>query len=114
MKNKEVYKELLSNLDYVLVCLEKANTKVNMLEDKLYLEITKAQVIDYLNKVYIDIKRWIKYAYDKDFKSIKNEYRQVESIVSELELCFVDYEKLFNMNGISYSIYIIGKILSDF
>ena len=32
-------------------------------------------------------------------------------IISELEFCLADLENIFHMNGISYSLFQIGKIL---
>ena len=44
---------------------------------------------------------------------IKDNYKEVESIISELELCLADYRDIFNMDGISYAIYEIGKKLKE-
>lgn len=37
----------------------------------------------------------------------------IEPIISELKLCLADLENIFHMNGISYSLFQIGKILSN-
>ena len=102
-----------SNLDYILTNLEKDILKANSLEDKLYLEISKSKIISYLNFVYKNIKCWENNYNTKQYETIIDKYAEIESIVSQLELCLADYEKEFHMNGISYSIFQIGKILSN-
>ena len=59
----------------------------------------------------MDITCWKKDYETGNYENIVNKYNEVESIVSQLELCLADYENRFNMNGISYSIYKIGKDL---
>lgn len=112
-KNEGLNKKLLNNLNYILINLEKAINEANFLEDKLYLEISKNQIINYLNNVYLDIKHWKENYEVKNYEAIIKKYNEIESIISQLELCLADYENKFNMNGISYSIYQIGVILTD-
>ena len=49
--------EFYNNLNYALSNLKQAINKVNALEDKTYLELTKQQIIDYLSYVYENIKK---------------------------------------------------------
>lgn len=111
--NKDLNLNFLSNLDYALINLEKDINEVNNLEDKIYLEISKSEIVDYLNNVYLEIKSWKKSYEEKDYGAIINKYKAVEAIISQLELCLADYEEMFHMDGISYSIYQIGKILIE-
>ena len=111
--NKDLNLNFLSNLNYVLINLEKDVNVVNNLEDKIYLEISKSEIVNYLNNVYLEIRNWEKSYEEKDYDAIINKYKEVESIISQLELCLADYENKFHMNGISYSIYQIGKILVE-
>lgn len=108
-----VNNSFLSNLKYILDNLEKDKKEVNNLEDKKYLELSKTEVITYINCVYEEIKLWEDYYKTKKYENIIIKYKKVESIISELELCLADYEDKFNMNGISYSIFQIGEILSN-
>lgn len=108
-----VNNSFLSNLKYILDNLEKDKKEVNNLEDKKYLELSKTEVITYINCVYEEIKLWEDYFKAKKYENIIIKYKKVESIISELELCLADYEDKFNMNGISYSIFKIGEILSN-
>ena len=111
--NKDLNLDFLSNLNYVLINLEKDVNEVDNLEDKIYLEISKSEIVNYLNDVYLEIKNWNKKYEEKDFDAIINKYKEVESIISQLEICLADYEDKFHMGGISYSIYQIGKILVE-
>lgn len=108
-----VNNSFLSNLKYILDNLEKDKKEVNNLEDKKYLELSKTEVITNINCVYEEIKLWEDYYKTKKYENIIIKYKKVESIISELELCLADYEDIFNMNGISYSIFQIGEILSN-
>ena len=110
---KNLNTEFQSNLEYVLTNLEKDILQASNLEDKLYLEMSKDEIIDSLNYVYKIIKCWENSYNKKQYKNIINKYSEIESIVSKLELCLADYEEHFHMDGISYSVFLIGKILSN-
>lgn len=101
----------LNNLEYILIHLEKDIDEANNLEDKMYFELSKNELINHINDVYLKMKKWNYYYETKKYDLIISEYKVVESIISELELCLVDLENIFHMNGISYSLVQIGKIL---
>ena len=101
----------LTNLQYILIHLEKDIEEANSLEDKMYFELSKNELINYINDVYLKIKKWNYYYKTKKYELIISEYNVVEPIISELELCLADLENIFHMNGISYSLFQIGKIL---
>ena len=111
--NKNLNTDFQNNLDYVLTNLEKDIFKANSLENKLYLELSKNEIIEYLNYVYKNIKCWKDSYNAKKYETIINKYGEIESIISQLELCLADYEEQFHMDGISYSIYQMGKILAN-
>lgn len=100
------------NLNYALSNLKKVIDEANDLEDKVYLEISKRQIIKYLNYAYTNIKDWQTYYESKEYDAIINNYKEIESIISQLELCLADYDDKFHIDGISYSIFQIGKALS--
>jgi len=79
----------------------------------MYFELSKDEIINYINDVYLKIKKWNYYYEIKKYELIISEYKMVEPIISELELCLADLENIFHMNGISYSLFQIGKILSN-
>jgi hypothetical protein len=110
---RELNTDFQSNLDYALTNLEKDIFKANSLEDKLYLEMSKNEIINSLNYVYKNIKCWRNSYNEKQYETIINKYVEIESIISQLELCLADYEEQFHIDGISYSIFQIGKILSN-
>lgn len=110
---KKINEDFQNNLDYVLINLEKDISKANSLEDKLYSELSKNEIINSLNYVYRNIKYWKDSYNEKKYETIINKYSEIESIISQLELCLADYEEQFHMDGISYSIFQIGKILSN-
>lgn len=100
------------NLNYALSNLKKVIDEANDLEDKIYLEISKSQIIKYLNCAYTNIKDWQTYYESKEYDAIIKNYKEIESIISQLELCLADYDDKFHIDGISYSIFQIGKVLS--
>ena len=113
MKEEKFNLDFSNNLNYTLQNLKKAIDEASNLEDKIYLELTKNEIIEYLNCVYTNIKCW-KNDYElKKYENIANNYKNVNSIISQLELCLADYDKIFHMDGISYSIFQIGKILPN-
>ena len=101
----------LNNLEYILIHLEKDIDEANNLENKMYFELSKNELINHINDVYLKMKKWNYYYETKKYDLIISEYKVVESIISELELCLADLENIFHMNGISYSLFQIGKIL---
>ncbi len=73
--------------------------------------MSKSKIINSLNYVYKSIKCWENSYNTKQYETIINKYGEIESIISQLELCLADYEEQFHIDGISYSIFQIGKIL---
>ena len=102
-----------SNLNYALLNLEKAINETDNLEDKIYLELSKDQIIEYLNYAYTNMKCWQDNYKSERYETIISQYKRIESIISQLELCLADYDSKFHMDGISYSVFQIGKILSN-
>jgi hypothetical protein len=99
------------NINYILLNLKNDIDEADNLEDKMYQEISKSEIIEYLNYVYENVDCWKDNYESKNYEMIINKYKEIESIVSQLELCLADYENKFHMNGISYSIFQVGKIL---
>ena len=112
-ESKKVDLDFSNNLNYALSNLKQAKEEANVLKDKTYLELSKQQIIDYLNYVYVNIKKWENDYEAKKYKAIADKYKEIESIISQLELCLVEFDNLFHIEGISYSIFQIGKIISD-
>lgn len=112
-ESKKVDLDFSNNLNYALSNLKQAIEKANVLKDKTYLELSKQQIIDYLNYVYVNIKKWENDYESKKYKAIADKYKEIESIISQLELCLVEFDSLFHIEGISYSIFQIGKTISD-
>ena len=107
-KIKKLNVDFQINLDYVLTNLENDIFQANSLDDKLYLEMSKREIIESLNYVYQNIKNWKDSYNEKKYETIINKYNEIESIISQLEMSLADYEELFHMDGISYSIFQIG------
>jgi len=111
--NEKISLEFSNNFNYALFNLKQAIELTNTLEDKTYLELTKQQIIDYLNYVYVNIKDWEKNYETGNYEIIADKYKEIESIISQLELCLVEFDNKFHIEGISYSIFQIGKIISN-
>ena len=101
-------REIANSLNYILTNLKRATHETNTLENKIYLELSKEQIIIYLNYVYDSILKW-----EDNYELIIQDYKEIETIIGYLELCLVDYDDKFHIEGIAYSIYEIGKIISN-
>ena len=101
-------REIANSLNYILTNLKRATHETNTLENKIYLELSKEQIIIYLNYVYDSILKW-----EDNYELIIQDYKEIEAIIGYLELCLVDYDDKFHIEGIAYSIYEIGKIISN-
>ena len=112
-ENQKTNLELSKNLNYALLNLKQDIEEANSLEDKIYFELAKQQIIEYINYAYTNIKNWKNDYETNNYKLIADEYKEIESIISQLELCLVEFENEFHMEGISYSIFQIGKIISN-
>lgn len=100
------------NIKYMINQIESNLNDIENLENELYLEISKKQVAENLKKVLSMIKKWPEYfTTTNNINSIQQEYKKVESDISELELCLADYDDIFHLDGISYALYQIGKLL---
>lgn len=112
--NKEISQDkILSNLEYMLIELEKDINEVNNLEDKMYFELSRNELNNYISNVYSRIMAWNCYYWTKKYDLIISEYKNVESIISELELCLANLDDTFHMSGLSYSLLEIGEKLSN-
>lgn len=113
-KQGQVELKLQNELNYIITTLKEDIEKVNELDDKVYLELSKEEIIDYLKYAYNNLKTWSQDFNNKQYKQIVNNYKKIESILSELELCLADCDNQFHLDGISYSLFQIGKILGDY
>jgi len=112
----EIIKKVFSKkVDYMInqVVID-LNSEIINLKEEFYFELSKDEVIDYFNKVLMILNKWKNYFNSNDVQKIIDEYKELEGLISELELCLADYEEHFKLNGISYSLFEIGKILNDF
>lgn len=109
--DKDNLNNFQNNLEYILKHLIENIKDIDNLDDKIYFELSKKEILESFNNIYLLMSKWENYYKLKQIDIIINEYKIVESLISQLELCLVNYEKKFHMNGISYSLYEIGKIL---
>lgn len=112
MEKEKIDLEFQNNINYILLNLKKDIYYSNDLEDKLYFELSKSNIIKKLNYIYDNVKNWGKLYSKKQYKEIIEKYSEIESMASQLEMCLTEYDKQFYMDGISYSIFQIGKTLS--
>lgn len=84
-ENQKTNLELSKNLNYALLNLKQDIEEANSLEDKVYFELTKQQIIEYINYSYTNIKNWKNDYETNNYKLIANEYKEIESIISQLE-----------------------------
>ena len=112
MEKEKIDLEFQNNINYILLNLKKDIYYSNDLEDKLYFELSKSNIIKDLNYVYDNVKNWGKLYSKKQYKEIIEKYFEIETMTSQLEMCLTEYDKQFYMDGISYSIFQIGKTLS--
>ena len=109
--NNNLNQEINSHLEYIMKQLEENLTHIDQLEQNIYFEMTKEPIVDSFNKTLTQLKEWKKQVAHNNFSIIKREYKNLESVISELELCLTDYDNLFHIEGISYAFYEIGKML---
>ena len=93
--------------------IEKAINYISNLENKVYFEMSKGEIISSLSSVLLSVKKWQKSFNANDFYHIQEEYKEIESVISELELCLADYDNIVHCSGISYALYQIGNILIE-
>lgn len=108
---EDLNKNIQDNLKYILSVVAKDLKKATSLEEKVYLELSKNEIIKYLNYVYKIIKSWQDYLKKEQIDLIIKDYKKIESIISELELCLADLDDEFQLEGISFALFSIGKIL---
>ena len=109
--SEEQKKSFNENIEYIIDNTNKNLDYLNKNEKKKFFELSKEQVIQYFEKLLSTAKNWQKSFNDNNIKKIQEEYKETESYVSELELCLADNDTIFHCEGISYSLYQIGKIL---
>lgn len=80
-ENEKMDLNFSSNLNYALLNLEKAINKASKLDDKLYLELSKDQIIEYLNYAHKSMKCWQDNCKSKNYETIIRQYKKIESII---------------------------------
>ena len=110
---EDLNKNIQDNLKYILSVVEKDLKKATSLEEKVYLELSKKEINKYLNYVYKIIKSWQDYLKKEQINLIIKDYKKIESIISELELCLADLDDEFHLEGISFALFNVGKSLSN-
>lgn len=109
---KELNKfKINENVDYIFENVKKDLKIINTINNELYFELTKEEIVNCLNKVYDRLTSWKKYLLEENIDKISKEYKDVEGIISELELCLIDYDNLLNIEAISYTFYQLGNEL---
>ena len=103
--------EINNHLTYMIKQMEENLGHIDVLKQEVYFEMTREQIVDSFNKTLAKLKDWKKHIISQDYSIIKEEYKNLESTIAELELCLADNDSLFHMEGISYALYQIGKLL---
>ncbi len=101
-------------LNRIIMELEKAKECSYKLESEIYEELSKEEIISYFDELYNNISQWNIYLQNNESKKIISNYKKYESIISELELCLMDYDDDIRITDISLSYYELGKKLTEF
>ena len=101
------------NIKYMTDQIEKNLKNINILKQDFYFEMSKKQIIDCFNSLLSTLKSWQQYFNDSKINLIQKNYKELESNISELELCLADYDDILHYEGISYALYQIGHLLSE-
>lgn len=101
-------------LNHIVEELKKACESSKYLSEDMHFELTKEEVITDFNLLYAGISKWEEYLRNNEIKKILDDYKKYESIISELELCLLDYDETFNIRDISCSYFEYGKKLIEF
>ncbi len=83
------------------------------INDDIYLELSKDEITNYFDKLYYNISKWNTYYHNKEIYKIISNYKEYESIISELELCLIDYDDIISITDISLCYYELGKKLTE-
>lgn len=101
------------NMKYMINQIEKNLKNIDTLKQDFYFEMSKEQIVNTFNSVLSSLKSWQQHFNDGEIYHIQKNYKELESNVSELELCLADYDDIFHCEGISYALYQIGNLLSE-
>ena len=99
------------NIQYIIEHIENNLAVIEKLKNKIYFEMSKEQIIITFKQILAVVKKWQQYFINEDIKYIQKEYKEVESEISELDLCLSDYDDIFHCDGISYSLSEIGNLI---
>lgn len=101
------------NIKYIIDQIKNNLNNINVLENKVYVEMSKEQIIESFSKALSSLEKWQKEFKNNNLSNIQKEYKEIESIMSELEWSLFDYEKIFHCEGMSYTLYQIGNLLVE-
>jgi len=111
--NVEQVNSFNKNIKYIINQIEKNLDNIYVLENNIYFEMTKFQIISSFKNILSSLNKWQKKFKDNDIYFVQKEYKQLESDISQLEMCLADYDDIFHCEGMSYALYQIGKILIE-
>lgn len=101
------------NIKYMIDQIEKNLKSVSTLNQDFYFEMSKNQIVNSFNDLLLSLKSWQQHFDDSKIYYIQENYKEVESNISELELCLADFDNIFHCEGISYALYQIGNLLIE-
>ena len=101
------------NIKYMIDQIEKNLKSVSTLNQDFYFEMSKNQIVNSLNDLLLSLKSWQQHFDDSKIYYIQENYKEVESNISELELCLADFDNIFHCEGISYALDQIGNLLIE-
>lgn len=99
------------DIDYVLKNVKEDLKVINEINNEFFFELTKEEIMNYLNKVCSTLTLWKRYLLEENIDGILKEYKDIDGVIAELELCLVDYDKVLNIEAVSYTFFQIGNEL---
>ena len=105
------FKTIVEEINYII-----SKTKDNLIildeqDNDEYLELSKDEVMNNFKELLVTMENWKDKLDSGNLSDIVEEYKEIEKKVSELELCLAFKDEIFHCEGISYSLYKIGKCL---
>ena len=98
-------------IKHIFLEVKNACKLARKLNDDVYFELTKDEVINYLEVIKSGISKWEEYLINNNINLIIKDYKKFESMISELEICLLDYDEEFNIRDISCSYFKLGEKL---
>lgn len=108
---KNTYNQILKKISYIeKIMQDDFIVELPKLPNNNYFELNKKEIDKSFIEILTILKNWKEYSITEIYQC-SLDYKRIEGLISELELCLAEHENKLKLNAVSYNLFEIGKLL---